>query len=119
MIVAQAANIGFHAALPASLPWSVIPLFVYAAGMTFSMPTLTLVGLDFFPAHRGLAASCQAFLLTAGNAFTAGVLVPLVSASPLTFALGATGLLLLSLLCAMALPSRATGEKAYAAAAES
>lgn len=108
MMVSQAVNVGYHALFPAALPWSVIPLFFYAAGMTFSMPTLTLICLDFFPEHRGLAASCQAFTLTAGNAITAGAIVPLVSGSPLAFAVGSAGLMLLSLLCVSRLKHGAT-----------
>lgn len=103
MIAASLANVGFHSVHAAALPWSMLPLFVYATGMSFSLPTLTLLGLDFFPAHRGLASSCQAFLLTAGNAFTAGVIVPLASASPLWMAMAAAGLMSLGLLCACGL----------------
>ncbi len=101
MLFAAVVNVTFHLLHAAALPWSVIPLFFYAVGVTFSLPTLTLIGLDIFPERRGLAASCQAFLLTAGNAIVAGVLAPLVSGSPLHFALGSAGLMALSLLCAV------------------
>ncbi|MGV3533215.1 MAG: multidrug effflux MFS transporter, partial [Chthoniobacteraceae bacterium] len=100
---AAAANIGFHAVNAAALPWTVIPLFFYAMGMSLSLPTLTLIGLDFFPAQRGLASSCQAFTLTAMNAVTAGLLVPLVSASPLRFALLAGTMMVAGLLCYLVL----------------
>jgi DHA1 family bicyclomycin/chloramphenicol resistance-like MFS transporter len=103
MAGAAAANIGFHAMNQAALPWTVIPLFFYAMGMSLSLPTLTLIGLDFFPAQRGLASSCQAFTLTAMNAVTAGLLVPLVSASPLRFALLAGTMMLTGLLCYLVL----------------
>lgn len=99
MIAASLANIGFHSVRDAALPWSMLPLFVYAAGMSLSLPTLTLIGLDFFPEHRGLASSCQAFLLTSANALTAGLVVPLASVSPLRMAATAAGLMTLGLLC--------------------
>lgn len=99
MLTAAAANIALHASRGASLPWSVLPLFLYAIGMSLSLPTLTLIGLDFFPTHRGLASSCQAFLLTAGNAAIAGLVVPFASQSPLRLAMTSGGLMLLGLLC--------------------
>jgi DHA1 family bicyclomycin/chloramphenicol resistance-like MFS transporter len=97
MIGAAAANVSLHLVRDASLPWSVIPLFVYAVGMSLSLPTLTLIGLDFFPMHRGLASSCQAFLLTAGNAIVAGLVVPFASKSPLKLALTSAALMFLGL----------------------
>jgi DHA1 family bicyclomycin/chloramphenicol resistance-like MFS transporter len=100
MLFAAVVNIGLHAMRGASLPWSVLPLFLYAAGMSFSLPTLTLIGLDFFPARRGLASSCQAFVLTAGNAVVAGLVVPFASRSPMRLATISGGLMLLGLCCA-------------------
>jgi len=114
MIVASVANVVLHSTRGALLPWSVVPLFVYAVGMSLSMPTLTLIGLDFFPEHRGLASSCQAFLLTGGNALTAGLLVPMVSVSPALMAGSAAALMFTGLLCTWLLrlamhPPQATG----------
>jgi DHA1 family bicyclomycin/chloramphenicol resistance-like MFS transporter len=99
MTVSTLANVAFHSLHPAALPWTVIPLFFYAAGIAMTIPTLTLLGLDFFPKHRGLAASCQAFLLTAANALTAGLLASFASESPLRLALCSAGLLALGLAC--------------------
>jgi DHA1 family bicyclomycin/chloramphenicol resistance-like MFS transporter len=99
MLCTSAVNVGYHALHAAALPWTVLPLFVYATGMALALPTLTLIGLDYFPTHRGLASSCQAFLLTAANALTAGVLAPFASATPLRLALTAGTLLLLALAC--------------------
>lgn len=99
MTVSTIVNVAFHSLHPAALPWTVIPLFFYAAGIAMSLPTLTLLGLDFFPKHRGLAASCQAFLLTSANALTAGLLTPIASTSPLRLALSSAGLLMLGLAC--------------------
>ena len=47
--------------MPATVPWSVLPLLFYAFGMSLATPGLMLVGLDQFPEMRGMAASCQAF----------------------------------------------------------
>lgn len=81
MVGAALANVAFHAFHRAQLPWSVAPLFVYAIGMALAMPSLVLFGLDIFPAQKGLAASCQTFLMSSINAITAGVLSPLANAS--------------------------------------
>jgi DHA1 family bicyclomycin/chloramphenicol resistance-like MFS transporter len=97
MLAATAGNLAFHAMHPPALPWTVLPLFFYGTGIALALPTLTLLGLDYFPAHRGLASSCQAFLLTAANAMTAGLLAPFASESPLRLALVSAGLLAASL----------------------
>ncbi|MEO5720467.1 MAG: multidrug effflux MFS transporter [Chthoniobacterales bacterium] len=100
MIFAVLLNVGFHLWRPAQLPWSVAPLFVYAIGMALAMPSLVLFALDLFPAQKGLAASCQAFLMTMLNTLTAGLLSPLANASPLRLALVSAGLTTGGLLCA-------------------
>lgn len=87
MIAAALANIAFHASSGPELPWSVAPLFLYAVGMAFSMPSIVLFGLDLFPAQQGLAASCQAFVMTGMNAVTAGLLSPLANGSALQLAI--------------------------------
>lgn len=99
MLAAVIANVGFHAAFPAQLPWSVAPLFLYTIGMTLAMPSLVLFGLDIFPAQKGLAASCQAFLMTGLNAVVAGIFSPFASSSPLRLALVSAGLTFGGLLC--------------------
>jgi DHA1 family bicyclomycin/chloramphenicol resistance-like MFS transporter len=76
MGLSATANLVGHALTGPALPWSILPLSVYAFGMSLAMPSLTLFGLDLFPHRKGLASSCQAFVLTAGNALTAGILSP-------------------------------------------
>ena len=100
MISAALLNVGFHFTQPAQLPWSVAPLFLYTIGMTLAMPSLVLFGLDIFPAQKGLAASCQAFLMTMLNTVTAGLLSPLANASPLRLAVVSAALTGVGLLCA-------------------
>ncbi len=81
MALAALANAVFHWAHPAVLPWSVVPLAIYVIGVTFAMPSLTLMALDLFPNRRGLAASCQGFVQTSVNTAIAAVLAPMLWAS--------------------------------------
>ena len=99
MILAVFVNVGFHTFQRAQLPWSVAPLFLYAFGMALAMPSLVLFGLDIFPAQKGLASSCQTFLMSTINALTAGLLSPLANASPLRLALTSAALTAGGLLC--------------------
>ena len=86
MILATAVNLAFNAIREPQLPWSVAPLFFYSLGMAFAFPSLVLFGLDIFPAQKGLASSCQAFLMSGINTITAGLLSPLANASTLRLA---------------------------------
>ena len=70
MLIAVAVNVAFHVCAAPRLPWSVAPLFVYTIGMALSMPSIVIFALDLFPAQKGLAASCQAFIMTGLNALT-------------------------------------------------
>jgi DHA1 family bicyclomycin/chloramphenicol resistance-like MFS transporter len=99
MVCAALTNVAFHSFYRAQLPWSVAPLFVYAIGMALAMPNIVLFGLDIFPAQKGMAASCQAFLMAGLNAFTAGVLSPLANVSPLRLAATSALLTGAGLLC--------------------
>jgi DHA1 family bicyclomycin/chloramphenicol resistance-like MFS transporter len=88
MIVAVVGNVLLNLLVPPGLPWSVLPIFVYFAGSALAMPSLTLMALDLFPEQRGLAASCQSFVQTTGNAVATAVVAPLIWASTLTLAAG-------------------------------
>jgi MFS transporter, DHA1 family, multidrug resistance protein len=81
-------NLGYHAYFPPALPWSVLPLFFYAFGMSIVAPVVTLLVIDLFPKMRGLVASCQSFTQTMLAALTAGVLAPLLSHDVLWLAAG-------------------------------
>jgi DHA1 family bicyclomycin/chloramphenicol resistance-like MFS transporter len=94
MIAAAGGNLALHARSAPALPWSVVPLVVYVLGASLAMPSLTLMALDLFPHRRGMAASCQAFVQTSGNALVIAVLAPLLWGSALTLALGMAGALL-------------------------
>jgi DHA1 family bicyclomycin/chloramphenicol resistance-like MFS transporter len=96
---AVAANLVLHSLAPASIPWSIVPIFFYVAGQSLIMPSLTLTALDLFPSQRGLASSCQTFLQSVGGALGASLLAPFVWHTPLSLAitqavLAASGLFL-------------------------
>jgi DHA1 family bicyclomycin/chloramphenicol resistance-like MFS transporter len=88
MTIAALGNVALNLLVPPGLPWSVAPIFVYFTGSALAMPSLTLMALDLFPEQRGLAASCQNFVQTAGNAIATALIAPLVWGSTLTLALG-------------------------------
>ena len=93
MATAALANVTFHAFCAPALPWSVLPLALYGIGTSLSMPCLTLMALDLFPERRGLAASCQAFSQSGGNALVTAVLAPLIWGSALSLSLGMLALM--------------------------
>lgn len=102
MGTAAAFNVVLNLVVPPTLPWTVLPIFVFTLGMSLAMPCLTLLALDLFPEQRGLAASCQAFLQSGFNVLVAGVIAPALWGSTLSLAFGMSGLLLLGALAAKA-----------------
>jgi len=87
MAAAAAGGVLFHALHPPALPWTVLFMLVYAAGMSLAMPSITLLALDLFPQRRGTAASVQGLTQSMGNTLLAGVVSPLVAGSQLALAL--------------------------------
>jgi DHA1 family bicyclomycin/chloramphenicol resistance-like MFS transporter len=81
-------NVIYSSAAAPALPWSVLPVMVYAAGMALAMPSLTLLALELFPQNRGMTASLQGFEHTFVAGIVAGVVSPLLSGSAFTLALG-------------------------------
>lgn len=96
---AAAFNVAYSAYADPALPWSVLPVLVYTAGMALAMPSLTLLALDLFPSNRGLTASLLGFAHSLVSGITAGVISPLLSHDDLTLALGMAGLALVGWLC--------------------
>ena len=72
-------------------------MFVYIVGSGLAMPSITLMALDIFPRQRGLAASCQGFIQSAGKAAVTAILAPLLWGSPRTMAAGQVVLLCLGI----------------------
>jgi DHA1 family bicyclomycin/chloramphenicol resistance-like MFS transporter len=99
MLAAAALNLLYALGLKPSLPWAVMPIFVYAIGFALAMPSITLIVLDMFPSRRGMAASLQGFVSGVVNAVTAGMISPALSHSPVWLALGMAALLAGGLVC--------------------
>lgn len=73
-------------AIRLELPWAVLPMSGLAFGIALVFPILTIALLDLYPQIRGTASSMQAFISLSANAVIAGLLVPLVSKSPVSMA---------------------------------
>lgn len=99
MVIAALGNVLHAAFLPLTPFGAVLPVAVYTFGMSLTMPTLTLMALDLFPAHRGMVSSCQSFMQVGTNAVTAGLLAPVLWATPLALSTGMSVFLALGLLC--------------------
>jgi DHA1 family bicyclomycin/chloramphenicol resistance-like MFS transporter len=97
LLIAAVANVAFHFFAMPMLPWSVIPLFFYAFGMSVVFPGVTLMVLELFPHIRGIVASCQSASVTLLSAFVAGVMAPALDHSVLSLALGQLGFALFGL----------------------
>lgn len=101
MTFAVLSNIALNAIFPPSIPWAVIPIFVYAIGSATAYPSLSLMVMELFPWRRGMAASLAGFVGGIINALVAGVLSPALSHSPRWLALGMGSMMLAGLLCWM------------------
>ena len=102
MVIAASANLGLNLALPPALPWSVMPIFLYTVGMALTMPCLSILALDPFPAQRGLAASCQTFVQSSFNSITAALIAPALWHSTVSLAWGMAGMMTLGGIAALA-----------------
>ena len=78
-----------------TVPWAVIPNFIYAFGVALSFPPMNLLMLDRHPHHRGSASSLQAFGSGLIMAFISGVAAGFVLESALHLAIGSLVLFLL------------------------
>ena len=88
LLLAALANVLIHISIPPSLPWTVIPIFFYAFGMSIAAPNLTLSVLDLFPANRGLVASLQAFVMVMLAAIVTALVAPVLQSSMLNLSIG-------------------------------
>lgn len=96
MALGTALNVGYHFLLPAAVPWSVLPLFVYTFGLAAAMPAVQLTAMGLFPRNRGLASSMVGFIQMMAFALVSGLVAPLLFDSALKLALGVAGGLALS-----------------------
>ena len=99
MILAAGINLAVTSLMAPGLPQSVLPIMLHTFGMAIGLPCLTLLALDYFPEHRGLASSCQSFLQMLVSAVCAGVAAPALWGSVQELALGSAASLLMSLAC--------------------
>ncbi|MEW5838098.1 MAG: multidrug effflux MFS transporter [Pseudomonadota bacterium] len=97
MIGAALCNVVFAHLLPLSALTLVAPVALYALGMALAMPALSLMGLELFPARRGMASALQGFLQMSFNGLIAALLVVLLASSLQWLALGQLGIALVSL----------------------
>ncbi|MFN7213418.1 MAG: multidrug effflux MFS transporter [Lysobacteraceae bacterium] len=92
-LLAAMANLAYAALAPGyAYPWAILPLMLLSFGIALVFPQLMLQLLDLYPTQRGSASSMQAFLALMFQAGVAGLLSPLLSASPLHLALAAAAL---------------------------
>ena len=98
MALASAWNVAYNYFFQASVPWAVLPLALYAFGLSLASPALTVMVLEIFPNNRGLASSLQAFVLEIVFALVSGLVAPQLFGSGLGLACGVAAALLLSLI---------------------
>lgn len=81
-------NVLYNLFWQAEVPWAVIPIFIYALGMSIVLPSMTVMVLGIFPQMRGLASSLQSSVQMTIFASVSGLVAPLLFYSPLLLALG-------------------------------
>ncbi len=64
MLIAAALNVSYNLLLPPVLPWVVLPIMMFNAGMAMASPVITVATMDLFPRARGMVSSVQGFLQT-------------------------------------------------------
>lgn len=86
MATGVASNIAYNLLFPPVVPWAVLPIMLYTAGMSVAMPVITIRTLDCFPKARGMASSLQGFIQTMVMTAASGIVAPLVAHSGLQMA---------------------------------
>ena len=101
MLTSSVSNLGL-AFWYSHTPMTIIaPVVVYATGMSLAMPNLSLLALEVFPTHRGLASAVQGFIQAGFNGVVAGVFAPLLSSRVELLAAGMIAMNLASFGCWM------------------
>jgi DHA1 family bicyclomycin/chloramphenicol resistance-like MFS transporter len=106
MVGAAVFNVAYHLSNPATLPVSVLPIFVYTFGLGIATPSVTLLVLDLMPDRKGLASSMMGFSQSGSSAILAGVISHLVYDSARSLALCSLVLVVIGVLCWMAFLAR-------------
>jgi MFS transporter, DHA1 family, multidrug resistance protein len=97
MAIITLINLAYNFWLPATMPWALIPIGLYALGWALVQPSVSLMVLDLFPSRRGMAASLQGAFASAVNAIVAGVLAPIAMVSTFGLAVASAAMLLIGL----------------------
>ncbi|MES2207650.1 MAG: multidrug effflux MFS transporter [Pseudomonadota bacterium] len=88
MGVAAVSNVLYNALFTAMIPWAILPLMLYSCGVAIVSPALTVMALDLFPEHKGLASSLQSFIQMMLFALVSGLIAPLLFDSAFKLACG-------------------------------
>lgn len=75
---------------------AVLPVALYAMGMSLGMAPISLMALDLFPQRKGMASALQGFAQTSSNALIAAVLVGFLVGALLNLALGMAAIVALA-----------------------
>jgi len=97
MMLAMLLNLFLLSFFEAGIFTVIAPLVLYSFGLAMVMPAITIAALDYFPHHRGTAASMQGFLQMLINACVASIAIPLLHTQWRHFVLGQLMFLLLGL----------------------
>ncbi len=81
-------NVLYNSFFIAAVPWAVLPIFVYAVGMSMALPGMTVITLNTFPKMLGLASSLQSAVQMLIFAVVSGFVAPLLFETALLLALG-------------------------------
>ena len=87
MMTASLLNVAFMMSAEISVTKVILPLVLYALGIALAIPGISILSLDCFPHNRGTASAVQSFVQVMFSALAASLLVPLLSVSPLHYAL--------------------------------
>lgn len=92
------------------MPWALVALPIFSAGMMLTQPSLQLMSLDCFPERRGLASSGYLAIQQLGVFLVSALLITLLD-TPLKMAVSMAGLQALGLLWFLA-AGRGKGDEA-------
>lgn len=92
-------SVAYGFLMPATLIPIILPLFIYAMGMSIAAPSMTIVLMDIFPHLRGTASSLQGFVQSTLGAIVAGVIAPRVWDQPVHLAITMLVFCILGFLC--------------------
>lgn len=96
MFLAALGNVVYTSTTPATVPFAVMPVMLYAFGLGIALPVMTLMTLDLFPVIRGLAASITNAIQMLIFSMVSGLIAPLLFDSAAKIAGGVLSCFLLA-----------------------